>query len=234
MDVNKDIIVSSAPALQLPMFESSQKLIAKLFNERIESALDGEVLIGDVRHLLISASALVHSLDAVVRALNISESEEDIKYNVGRQLGAIDARRLRKSLSMKDPMEALVAGPAYFAYSGWATVVIHTIGNQEPAPSYWSVFDHENSAEVSHSENDVIVSGVCQCDLSAGYASGWTSECFGFPVTAVEVYCRGRGDDTCRFVMAPPETIEEHIKELEERPLFMIVPMSYKKMPKIF
>jgi PAS domain S-box-containing protein len=48
--------------------------------------------------------------------------------------------------------------------------------------------------------------------MNAGYSSGWCEESFGLPLVACEILCTARGDDRCRFVMAPPERIEARIQ----------------------
>ena len=54
--------------------------------------------------------------------------------------------------------------------------------------------------------------------MNAGYSSGWCEESFGMPLVAVEVECQARGDAHCRFVMAPPSRIEEHIAAYRGQP----------------
>jgi predicted hydrocarbon binding protein len=72
------------------------------------------------------------------------------------------------------------------------------------------------------------------CGMSAGYSwsvfhaarvnftdilqnSGWCSEVTGMSLVSVELTCRARGDDCCRFLMAPPGQIKFRLKEyLEE------------------
>ena len=49
------------------------------------------------------------------------------------------------------------------------------------------------------------------CVMNAGYSSGWCEESFAMPLVAAEVECQGRGDAHCRFIMAPPDTIEIHL-----------------------
>ncbi len=41
--------------------------------------------------------------------------------------------------------------------------------------------------------------------------AGWCSSSFSTKLVAKEVMCRSRGDATCRFIMAPPETIKTEL-----------------------
>jgi V4R domain len=49
------------------------------------------------------------------------------------------------------------------------------------------------------------------CAMNAGYSSGWCEESFGIPLVATEITCRAAGNDTCRFIMAPPWHLEEQL-----------------------
>lgn len=53
--------------------------------------------------------------------------------------------------------------------------------------------------------------------MNAGYSSGWCEESFGVPLVAAEIECRAKVDEHCRFMMAPPSRIKEHIARYEER-----------------
>ena len=50
------------------------------------------------------------------------------------------------------------------------------------------------------------------CIMNAGYSSGWCEESFGLPLTAAEITCKAKGDDTCTFVLAPPHRMREHVQ----------------------
>ncbi|MBL4654898.1 MAG: response regulator [Bacteroidia bacterium] len=59
--------------------------------------------------------------------------------------------------------------------------------------------------------------------MNAGYSSGWCEESFGISLTAVEISCKARGDDSCTFIMAPPHKIEDHLKR------YKVKSSSYQK-----
>ena len=48
--------------------------------------------------------------------------------------------------------------------------------------------------------------------MNSGYSSGWCAESFGVPLVSTEILCKAKGDDCCRFIMAPPHRIDEHIR----------------------
>jgi signal transduction histidine kinase len=52
--------------------------------------------------------------------------------------------------------------------------------------------------------------------MNAGYSSGWCEESFGLPLVSVEVECAAARGKRCRFIMAPPSRIEEHLARYAE------------------
>jgi len=52
--------------------------------------------------------------------------------------------------------------------------------------------------------------------MNSGYSSGWCESSFGLPLVAVEILCRAKGDPCCRFIMAPPESIAQHVERYRE------------------
>ena len=53
--------------------------------------------------------------------------------------------------------------------------------------------------------------------MNAGYSSGLCEESFGLPLVAVEIECVACGDERCRFIMAPPSRIEQHLEQYGAR-----------------
>lgn len=49
--------------------------------------------------------------------------------------------------------------------------------------------------------------------MNAGYSSGWCEESFGIPLTAIELTCRAKGDDSCSFIMAHPDKIHAYLNK---------------------
>jgi len=50
-----------------------------------------------------------------------------------------------------------------------------------------------------------------KCVLNAGFLAGWCQEILRMEVVAVEVKCKGCGDEVCRFLVAPKTMIRKHI-----------------------
>jgi signal transduction histidine kinase len=49
--------------------------------------------------------------------------------------------------------------------------------------------------------------------MNAGYSSGWCEACFGLELSALEVTCKARGDESCQFVMGPPDKVAALARE---------------------
>jgi hypothetical protein len=86
------------------------------------------------------------------------------------------------------------------------------------------IYDHPQSFEVEswikynekqakEQGSEIINTDFPVCFMNAGYSSGWCEESFGIELKAKEILCRGMGAPRCRFIMAPPEKIDEHIEE---------------------
>src|SRR5262249_11412635 len=91
--------------------------------------------------------------------------------------------------------------------------------NPSPDDEYYLLFDHPYSFESDAWLNAGKKTDCPVCIMNAGYSSGWCEHSFGLPLVSVEILCRAKGDDRCRFIMAPPERIEAHIlRYVEQHP----------------
>lgn len=137
-------------------------------------------------------------------------------FDIGHVLGMEDAKVLHQKMKLKSPIEKLSAGPVHFAYSGWASVKIHPESKPVADENFYLKYDHPYSFEADAWIKNDIKSKLPVCTMNAAYSSGWCQESFGIPLSAVEISCRAKGDDTCTFIMAHPNKIEGLInKELK-------------------
>src|SRR5207237_7116843 len=116
-------------------------------------------------------------------------------------------------MGVSDPIARLSAGPVHFAHAGWAFVDIFPESKPSPDANYFLVYDHPYSFESDAWLRAGRHVEVPVCIMNSGYSSGWCEESFGLHLVASEIMCRARGDQACRFIMAPPQRIEAHIKE---------------------
>jgi signal transduction histidine kinase len=86
-----------------------------------------------------------------------------------------------------------------------------------PDEDYFLIYDHPYSFESDTWLRSGRRSRAPVCVMNAGYSSGWCEESFGVPLVAVEVECLAAGGRHCRFIMAPPSRIEEHLARYRRR-----------------
>src|SRR5262249_29242805 len=156
--------------------------------------------------------SLVAELYGPGREADAEDFARSILFDLAHAVGKSDAKTFHAKMGLVDPIERLSAGPAQFAHAGWAKVEILAESRPVPGEDCYIVYDHPYSFEADawlragpHRANPA-------CIMNAGYSSGWVEESFGTPLVAVEVLCRARGDEACRFLMATPGRIEGHVE----------------------
>ena len=80
-----------------------------------------------------------------------------------------------------------------------------------PDENYFLIYDHPYSFEADAWMKRGVKTSSPVCIMNAGYSSGWCAQSFGIPLVAVEIECRAKGDEHCRFIMAPPSKIKEYV-----------------------
>jgi PAS domain S-box-containing protein len=210
----------SVPEAFKPIFDKAQDNVKHYFTDIVADPAKGMIDISSERYLLIRASTLaINFLDTIHKVYadrDPGEAEsigQSILFDIGHTIGMNDARALHQKLGLVDPVEKLSAGPVHFAYTGWAYVNIHEKSNPVPNDDFVITYDHPYSFEAHSWLTAGRQSKHPVCIMNAGYSSGWCEESFGIPLTAVEITCRAKGDDTCTFIMAPPRRIVERIQE---------------------
>ncbi len=212
-------VVKAPPPVQ-PLFDKSAETIGSLFRQIDIDPSRGTLELGGERYVLLRGSALsIDFLDTLVQlyaergereALAIARS---FLFDIAHTIGIHDARTIHEKLGSRDPLEKLAGGPVHFAYTGWAYVDIKESSNPVPDDTYSLVYDHPWSFEAGSFLRAGRTSEGPACIMNAGYSSGWCEASFGLELTAVEVTCRAAGHDTCSFVMAPPNKINQRVRE---------------------
>lgn len=201
-----------------PIFEKAHAYVNKYFKEKKEDPSKGTIEIFGERYLLVRAASM--SVEFFETIVNLYENEGEAEaLNIARQLlfdiahaiGKQDARNFHIKNNLQNPIEKLSVGPIHFSYSGWAFVDIFPESKPSPDENYYLIYDHPYAFEsaawlASGKKSDFPV-----CVMNAGYSSGWCEESFGISLVASEVLCIAKGDPACRFIMAPPSKIREHI-----------------------
>ncbi len=217
--VEKPLDTVSVPAEFRPIFSRAQQYVEQYFSERVEDPRHSSILISGERYILVRAASMSVEFFDLVTSLYQDKGPEEARkvasnllFDVAHAIGKADARSFHEKMGVTDPIERLSVGPIHFSFSGWAFVQISPESRPSPDQNYFLLYDHPFSFESDAWRRHGRSSEEPVCVMSAGYSSGWCEESFGIRLVAVEVECQAMGDARCRFVMAPPERIEEHLR----------------------
>jgi len=206
------------------LFVEAQKFVEKYFKTMRQDPTKGMITIGDQRYVLIRAKSLRLDLArSIGKMMNIpekvaEESASKILYNLAQTIGQSDAQQFHKSMGVKDPIAKLSAGPIHFSYSGWAFVDILPESKPSPDENYFLIYDHPYSFEAAaFIKERGKTAKVPICVMNAGYSSGWCAESFGVRLEAEEIMCTAMGDKFCRFVMSPPQKLQEYVDKYKKK-----------------
>jgi diguanylate cyclase (GGDEF)-like protein/PAS domain S-box-containing protein len=201
-----------------PVFLKAQEYVARYFAEQVHRPDEATISIAGERYVLLRAASMSVEFVELVMSLYQDKGPDEARsvannllFDLAHAIGKADARSFHEKMGVTDPIERLSAGPIHFAFSGWAFVHIYPESRPTPDENYYLIFDHPFSFE-SHAwlakgkRSDSPV-----CIMNAGYSSGWCEESFGLSLVSAEVECIAAGDRHCRFIMAPPSRIEEHV-----------------------
>jgi PAS domain S-box-containing protein len=206
------------------VFKMVQDYVNDYFDNRREDPSKANIEIQGERYILIRAASMSVDFFETVKNLYSTEGEEEARnvawnmlFDIAHSIGKADAKNFHKKMNLKEPLEKLSAGPIHFAYSGWAFVRILPESHPNPDESFFLVYDHPFSFESHAWAQCDKQSNHPVCVMNAGYSSGWCEESFGLPLVAVEIMCKAKGDESCRFVMATPQKIESFITDYLKR-----------------
>jgi signal transduction histidine kinase/predicted hydrocarbon binding protein len=208
----------SVPESIAPLFQKAEDYVRRYFADRTDDPEHSTITISGERYILVRAASmsveffdLVTSLYADKGPAEASSVAKNLLYDLAHSLGRADARAFAAKMGVTDPIEKLSAGPIHFSFAGWAFVDISADSRPSPDEHYYLLYDHPFSFEADAWLRAGRKTDFTVCVMNAGYSSGWCEESFGLPLVAAEMECRARGDDHCRFIMAPPSAIEGHV-----------------------
>lgn len=206
------------PEALAPLFARAEAVVAHGFGALYAEPSKGTIEVLGERYVLVRGAALSVEFFALIEnlfgpgeAVAAAEYARHMLFDLGHAVGKADARTLHARMHLLEPLERLSAGPVHFAYTGWAFVDISPESHPTPDADYCLLYDHPFSFEADAWVRSGRRAEFPVCILNAGYSSGWCEESFGLPLVASELLCRARGDECCRFIMAPPHRIEERI-----------------------
>jgi signal transduction histidine kinase/predicted hydrocarbon binding protein len=208
----------SVPAPFRPLFLSAQDYVARYFARKVANPKRGTISISGERYILVRAASMSVEFFDLVMSLYRDKGKREARavannllFDLAHAIGKADAKTFHRRMKVKDPIEKLSAGPIHFSFAGWAYVHIHAESRPSADDEFFLIYDHPYSFESDAWRRRGRRSEVPVCIMNAGYSSGWCEESFGVPLVAVEVECLASRGDRCRFVMAPPSRVEEHV-----------------------
>ncbi len=201
-----------------PVFRAAEELVAQHFAKKRERPEEGTIDIDGERYVLVRAASLSERFFKVVREIygpdrgrEADDFARNILFDLAHAVGRSDAEKFAETVGDPDPIRRLSAGPVHFAFTGWAKVHIFEASRPSPDDDYFLIYDHPYSFESDAWLRSGAVASFPVCIMNSGYSSGWCEASFGVRLVATEVLCRACGDEACRFLMAPPHRIEEHV-----------------------
>jgi signal transduction histidine kinase/CheY-like chemotaxis protein/HPt (histidine-containing phosphotransfer) domain-containing protein len=210
----------SVPEPMVPLFQQAQDYVSRYFEERRFDPTEGTIEIFGQRYMLVRAASMsVEFFDQIMRLYEDKGEDEAVAvarsllFDLAHAVGAADARNFHLQMSVTDPIAKLSAGPIHFAHTGWAFVDISIESQPSPDENYYLLYDHPYSFESDSWIRAGKKPNFPVCVMNAGYSSGWCEESFGVTLVASEILCQAKGDEWCRFIMAPPSRMEGRIQD---------------------
>ena len=211
------------PAPIEPLFLKAQAYVSRYFSRKVEDPELGTISISGERYILLRAASMSVEFFDLVTSLYQDKGEGEARsvasnllFDMAHAIGKADAKAFHGKMGVTEPIEKLSAGPIHFSFSGWAFVDISPESHPTPDNDYFLIYDHPFSFESDTWLRRGRKTAFPVCIMNAGYSSGWCEESFGLPLVAVEIECLAAGGAHCRFIMAPPSRIEEHLARYKQ------------------
>jgi predicted hydrocarbon binding protein len=208
----------SVPVAIEDVFARAEKSAREYFADRSERPEQGTIEISGERYILVRAASMsVDFADLIASLYSDGPADEarriaaDFLFDLAHATGKADAKHFHERAGATDPLEKLSFGPTHFAHRGWASVAIDPSSRPVDNENYLLMYEHPYSFEADAWLRRGRHADMPVCAMNAGYSSGWCEESFGIPLIATEITCRAAGGEACRFVMAPPWRMEEHL-----------------------
>ncbi|MDR2877271.1 MAG: diguanylate cyclase [Chromatiales bacterium] len=212
----REPLAVTVPSQMEEIFRVAQQKVDRYFSDHQASSENGVLRLGGNRHILLRADVLAFEFSQTIRSVygdspQTNEIFLSMMFDLAHAAGVADARKFNETMHLTDPIDKLSVGPVYFAYTGFARVVIHEHSRPVANDDFVLFYRHENSFEDETWRSRDTLPESPVCIVSAGYSSGWCSESFNVPLIAVEYECGAMGNAGCEFVMAPPHRIEAYL-----------------------
>lgn len=209
--------VSVPPGME-SLFIDAENYTRSYFQNRLEKPAEGTIEISGERYILVRAASMsIEFFDLVATLYHGDQTDEvhrltaNFLFDFAHANGKSDALHFHELTGAQDPIQKLSFGPTHFAHRGWAFVDIEPESRPLPNENFFLIYNHPYSFEADAWQRRNRQAKLPVCSMNAGYSSGWCEESFGIPLVATEIACRATGDANCRFIMAPPWRMQEHL-----------------------
>ncbi len=204
------------------IFKEAEKIVHDFFQNINYRPSRGNIDICGERYILVRSASLSVDFFEMIQEIytrnDITDEDTEaiasqILYNLAHSIGMKDAEDFQKKLNLKTPIEKLATGPVHFAHTGWAMVNIFPESTPSQDENYFLFFSHPYSFESEAWMDRKRKPKYNACIMNSGYSAGWCEQSFGMPLMTQEITCKALGDDSCQFIMAPPDKLEQHINK---------------------
>lgn len=204
------------------LFQQAQERVSSYFETSRRYSDQGQLYLGDDRHLTLRGDALgIELSNALLGMCGDSDMTRNtakaLLFDIGHSIGEADARMFITKMGLENPIEKMAVGPIYFAHTGLGRVQILPETVMSFDDELVIHFRHKNAIEAESWRSRGAVLDAPGCVLACGYSSGWCQGSFERDMVAVEVTCVAAGDEHCQFIMAPPSEIERHVAAFGSR-----------------
>lgn len=200
------------------LYARSRSHVAQWFELGREDSSPAPVELLGERYVLVRASSLSVEFFETIAALYPPDCRPEAErvarqllFDIAHSLGKQDARNLHRKLQLESVTDRLAAGTLHFAQCGWASV--HVLPESSPTSdeAHYLICDHDHSFEADAWLAAGRKAEFPVCVMNAGYASGWCEATFGVELVSQEIMCRAKGDAVCRYIIAPPARLLDHV-----------------------
>jgi hypothetical protein len=172
----------------------------------------GAVVLADEPHLLVPTRVVGRDLPGELRESVGPELAAEVMYRLGFLTAASQAAAFYRDRGVAEPEweYRTLAGPFYAAWTGQGEAEM-LIWEPSIEDDFLVVWESGNSLGALQAMKDGVRARACH--LFAGYSAGWCSEATGQRLQTTEIACRAEGLAHCRFVVANPKRMEEHLAD---------------------
>jgi DNA-binding NtrC family response regulator/predicted hydrocarbon binding protein len=179
-------------------------MINKNFDSfEISSSLqEGLIFLGNQRMLLVDVARMGFLRQELVATLGMDRAK-NVLLRMGYSSGVRDYEWMKKILPESDAQELMRLGPELHNVRGGAHHALQDLKLNVKEGIFYLEGIWENSYEVDIHKELFGIHSEHVCWEAVGYATGFCTALMGKPIYFREVFCRGKGDSSCRIVGKP-------------------------------